>query len=222
MILASIETSARPGSVALWTGSELLEHALTDARRHASDLLPALESLLERAGRDAQELEAVAFGIGPGSFTGVRVAVATALGLARSTGAALCAVPSFEALVHEHCAPGATLSIALDARAEAYYLARYAFDGARVQPLTPPSVVSAAELLESLATDAGAAIDDGVARLLRANGLDPERHRTDLFASARGIAHVGLERLARLGPSAPEECEPLYLRPFAVRTRKRG
>ncbi|NNL30491.1 MAG: tRNA (adenosine(37)-N6)-threonylcarbamoyltransferase complex dimerization subunit type 1 TsaB, partial [Gemmatimonadetes bacterium] len=121
----ALDTSTSVGSVAVAVGARVVARArLTKQSRHAAALLPAVDEALEAAGVGASELDDLVVGEGPGSFTGVRVAAATAKGLALALERPLHAVSSLagEALAHT----GFPIRYALfDASAERVYGACY-------------------------------------------------------------------------------------------------
>lgn len=82
MKILALETSSERCSAALLLGDAVVERAQIARRAHAELILPMVESLLAEAGETLQSLDAIAFGRGPGGFTGVRVATAVAQGLA--------------------------------------------------------------------------------------------------------------------------------------------
>jgi tRNA threonylcarbamoyladenosine biosynthesis protein TsaB len=95
-----LETAGRVGQVALASGDTVLSEArLEEARRRASDLALAVAEVLKRQGWAARDLTAVVVGLGPGSYTGLRVGLASAKALAYATGAAFFGVETFAALV---------------------------------------------------------------------------------------------------------------------------
>lgn len=146
----AMDTSTPVGSVAVAVGDRIVARALlTRQARHAAGLLPAVEEVLTAAGVRREDLDALVVGEGPGSFTGVRVAAATAKGLARALDRPLYAVSSLagEALAHRDPAIRYAL---FDARAERVYGACYGVGSARVQTLVEPH---AAELRDLLAGD---------------------------------------------------------------------
>ena len=91
----AIETSQRTGSVAIALGEGREDHEMLRAtERHEDDLMPAIDRLFQRNRLSQRDLEAVGVSIGPGGFTGLRIAVSTAKMLAESLGAKIAAVPS--------------------------------------------------------------------------------------------------------------------------------
>lgn len=104
----AFDTSTALGSVAVSVDGQVLARSfLEEQRRHGAGLVPAIESVLEEGGVDRDELDEVVVGSGPGSFTGVRVAAATAKGLVRGLGVPLRA---FSSLASAALAPELGLS----------------------------------------------------------------------------------------------------------------
>ena len=94
-VILAIETSQREGAVALRDGSgQIHEEVLAPQSRHDVDLMPAMDRLFHRAGLAPRDLNAVGVSIGPGGFTGLRIAVSTAKMLAMALNAKIVAVPS--------------------------------------------------------------------------------------------------------------------------------
>jgi len=122
MKFAAFETSTEWCSVALWLDGEVRALEERAGNRHAELVLPMLQALLAQAGIGAAALEAVAFGAGPGSFTGLRIACGAAQGVALARGVPALGVSSLEALAEESGA--ARVVACLDARMrEVYYCA---------------------------------------------------------------------------------------------------
>jgi tRNA threonylcarbamoyladenosine biosynthesis protein TsaB len=210
-VFVAIETATDHGSIAIGSGAGVVgEVSLGVRSRHAESLLPALEFLL-RAGRlGRRDIEGIVVGAGPGSFTGVRVAAATARGLAHGLAVPLHAFSSLAALALEDGAATPTCAL-FDARRGEVYAACYVRDGESdaLRTLLEPDVLSVRELLRRVA------------------GLDPRYSGEGAvrYAAELGIASPpprvprasGLLRLAAAQPGAGRiedsaGWEPAYLR----------
>jgi tRNA threonylcarbamoyladenosine biosynthesis protein TsaB len=130
MLFAAIETSGDWCSVALWRDGEIAALERRAPNRHSELALPMLEDLFEKTKSNARELDAIAFGAGPGSFTGLRIACGLAQGLAFARDLPVIGISSFEAIAQEAASGAAPESGAarivacIDARMrEVYYSA---------------------------------------------------------------------------------------------------
>jgi tRNA threonylcarbamoyladenosine biosynthesis protein TsaB len=122
MKFAAIETSTEWCSVALWRDGEVAAIERRAAHRHSELVLPMLERLTGNAGMTLAQLDAVAFGAGPGSFTGLRIACGLAQGLAFARALPVIGISTLEAVAEASGAPRVVACI--DARmSEVYYAA---------------------------------------------------------------------------------------------------
>jgi tRNA threonylcarbamoyladenosine biosynthesis protein TsaB len=208
----AIDTATDRASVALGLpGSVLAEEEISGARRHASQLLPAILETLRRAGARLLEVEAIVLADGPGSFTGLRVGAAVAKGLVESQPIALWSTPS---LLSSAAAAGhdGRLVLAIgDALRGEVFAAAYRVTSSRVDTVLAPSVhrpddLNASGLVPEVITGPAADRMDGVpvwpsaATLLRLIGLsggvrrisDPRRWEPDYGRPAE--AQVQWER----------------------------
>lgn len=111
-VYLALDTSTRVGSVCVAVGTAVQACAILDKpAAHASELVPTIREVLDRAGVDVSEVTGIVVGSGPGSFTGVRVAAATAKGLCRALEIPLWAVSSLEAGAASLAVGGATLGV---------------------------------------------------------------------------------------------------------------
>ncbi len=217
----ALETSSRSPTVAVRAGERVLEVRLESGRAHASDLVPALDRMLRELDGSPAAITSVLVGTGPGSYTGLRVGIATALGVARGTGAKLRGVPSGETLCHGELAPGEEAAVLLDARSGEVYFAHYRRTADEVEVVRAPCVLRPEEVAAALPragplfVDAPSPAAIGIPESVR------ERLRVDVHPRAASLLALGDARLARLGPQTPAEVQPLYLRPFAVRAARR-
>ncbi len=220
-LVVALETSSRRPSVALARGPRRVARELDGERSHASDLLPAVEELLDSLGAAPRELDHVYVGTGPGSYTGLRVGVATALGLHRGAGASLVGVPSLAVLAFAELRPGERAACVLDARQGAYYAAVYARTARGVDAQREPEAVPRDRLDEHLPRGLPLLVDEASARSF---AWDDERRAALVVGrvpTAAALLELGDAQLAARGPTPPEQLEPLYLRPFAARRRAR-
>lgn len=112
-----IETATPHGSVALCRGGVIIgEICLRNPRSHSEKLLPAVDTLLEMTGETTASIAAVAVSHGPGSFTGLRIGVAAAKGLAFALKVPLFGIPTLELLAANAPSGGSTVCAVLDAR----------------------------------------------------------------------------------------------------------
>lgn len=126
MKLIALETSTHHLSVALWRDGSLIERAAEIANGGSEYLLPWTNQLLAEAGMSFSGLDAIAFGAGPGGFTGLRLACGVAQGLAFGLGLPVLAVPTLEALALASYTRGTEyLYPCLDARMNEVYCAAY-------------------------------------------------------------------------------------------------
>ena len=142
MKFAAFETSTEWCSVALWRDGELSAIEQRAANRHGELALPMLERLLAAAGLKVADLEAIAFGAGPGSFTGLRIACGIAQGLAFARDLPVLGVSSLEAMAEECGAP--RVVACLDARMGEVYYSALEKRGARWEEVVPAQCVAPA------------------------------------------------------------------------------
>jgi tRNA threonylcarbamoyladenosine biosynthesis protein TsaB len=209
--LLAMDTSTRLGSVALSDASgRVTECAIGTSVRHAESLLPAISALLAEAGLSPSDLAGVVVGEGPGSFTGVRVAAATSLGLSGSLGIPLFAFGSLLAEAAAVGVRGRPVCALFDARRAEVYAACHRFDDHGWRDILEPGAYPVADVLERLAPLAplwtGEAVFHIAAALPDAEVPAPVETRA-----------AALLRLARSDPAAGRvdrsAWEPAYLRP---------
>jgi tRNA threonylcarbamoyladenosine biosynthesis protein TsaB len=144
MRIAAFETSGEWCSVAVALDGEVRGREQRAGTRHSELALPMLQALLAEAGLRASQLDAVAFGAGPGSFTGLRIACGLAQGLALARGLPVLGIASFEAIAEEAQAP--RVAACIDARMREVYYAALEKQGGRWIEVVPARCVAPAEV----------------------------------------------------------------------------
>ncbi|OGA76901.1 MAG: tRNA (adenosine(37)-N6)-threonylcarbamoyltransferase complex dimerization subunit type 1 TsaB [Betaproteobacteria bacterium RIFCSPLOWO2_12_FULL_65_14] len=140
MRFAAFETSTEWCSVALWRDGEIAAVERRAGNRHSDLALPMLERLLSAAAMTAAQLDAVAFGAGPGSFTGLRIACGLAQGLAFAAAIPVIGISTLEALAEESGA--ARVVACLDARMREVYYSALEKQAGRWKAIVPAQCVS--------------------------------------------------------------------------------
>lgn len=219
MQILALETSTETGSCALWRNGELIERYCPAGRSHSETLLPLVRELLAEAGVSIGQLDAIAFGVGPGAFTGLRVACGAAQGLAVAAGLPVVPVTSLAAMA---AASGAQQVLALlDARMGEVYSAAYRLENQRL--LLQGNIVLASPVDIDLSTknadwlacgNALAAYPALAGRVAQAGlGLAP-----DVLPLAAWVARLAAPLLAEGGAIDPAQAAPLYVRDKVAKT----
>ena len=220
-LVVALETSTRAPSVAARLEDEVRSADLSGERAHASDLLPTLAELLADLGAAPGEIDLVLVGLGPGSYTGLRVGVATALGLARGTGAEALGLSSSEVLAWHALRPGERAWHLLDARGGALYATRLERSDDDVRVLAGPEAVALEEFEIDLVEGERLFADEAAREAARLTGALAARVETGERPHASALLELGSARAARGERTPLERLRPLYLRPFEARVRKR-
>lgn len=216
----ALETSGQAGSVALARGGEVVAYERLALRgQHAAKLLPAVDACFAEAAVARTDLSGVVVGEGPGSFTGVRVAAATAKGIAAALDLPLWAVSSLAAGALAGAEPldevqPAIVYVLFDARGDRVYGACYGVGRRGVETLTPPHAGSLRDVLAG-EVPAGAVFAGDAA----------QRHHRAISSAGFRVAELplgipgakGLLRYLVLHPDTPPVAdrpawEPRYLR----------
>ena len=212
MRLLAIETATRRLSVALWQDGEWIERAAELPNGGSERLLPWVNELLAEAGLAPAQLDGIAFGAGPGGFTGLRLACGVAQGLAYGLDLSVVPVSTLEALA---LASGERdVWACLDARMNEVYGAAYRVDGDRVTQLMAPVCVPPA-VAPAPTFPGGCGVGDGFSAygpLLLARKPDLEGVRADAFPTAAAVLRLAAPRFARGDAVAAALAQPVYVR----------
>jgi tRNA threonylcarbamoyladenosine biosynthesis protein TsaB len=219
MNLLAIETATESCSVALVHGDEVIARSELAPRRHAELVLPMADALLAEAGIGRQALDAIAVGRGPGAFTGVRLGVSLAQGMALALDVPVVTVSSLAALALE--APDddsdAAILAVIDARMGELYVACYRRDGLGGLIALDDERVVTAESLQLPPAESWHVVGSGWATYAevlgeRLAGRTVRSAQGDRFPQAVHVASLAVRECIAGRAQAPELALPVYLR----------
>jgi len=241
MRILAIETSGGRGGIAILETPDthgpradpavLEERYLGEGLRHGRDLVPAIQDACGRAGWDRRRIDLVAVSIGPGSFTGIRIAVTLAKVMAFDTGAKVVAVPSLRALAHNAPADRQRVAAIVDAKRGGLFASLFERTGETLPgPAVSPGASASGAWLDAFAEVFGPALiePEDLARQLAApafvlgHGITKGRAALAGFELAPRdlwdgrpaiIGRLGAELFARGQAADPLRLEPIYIRP---------
>ena len=219
MLLLAFETSAKSASVALFEGEKLLgEQYQNTGLTHSQTLMVMAQELLTQCGKKPQDLEAIAVAEGPGSFTGVRIGVAAAKGLAWGLNVPLYGVSTLESMALGLGAFDGVICPAMDARRAQVYNALFYVNQGKLERIAPDRAIALSDLEKELKNIEKPIFLVGDGSNLCYNTLKgavpnlilPPEHK--LHQRAVGVGLAALQKIAAgLRPNAGE-LTPNYLR----------
>ncbi len=226
MKVLAIETSTLAGGVALMDEKRLIaEYRLDVVVHHSERILSAIDLLLKESGTTVAELDAIAVSVGPGSFTGLRVGLATAKGLAIGRGKPLVLVPTLEAFAAILKYSETWIVPFMDARKAEVYWALFKSQNGNIKRFSSDAANTTEVALREIASLSAAHqrhesvmfVGDGVSRyqeLILKEMPDIARFPSPLFQfpSAAAVAELALVKLEK-----GEVCDPVLAVPSYVR-----
>lgn len=211
--LVAVETSSRVGSVALSEDGRVIdERRITEGMRHGRELLPMVDAAMRAAGWPVDGIDLVAVGAGPGSFTGLRIAVMFARTVAWRVGARALAVPTLRVIAANAPADRSGVAVVVDAQRGGVYWATYRRgpDGS-LERTTEEAVAPPAEVASRLAEDMYL-IGSGLERYADLFGDRPRAAEPLWWPRAGVVAELGWAMHLAGEHMAAEMLEPLYVR----------
>lgn len=227
MLVMGIETSTMQGGVALVSDQGLLsEYTLNVKATHTERLLPLVDRALRDAAIMLSQVEGLAAGIGPGSFTGLRIGLSTAKGLSAAAGTPLVGVPTLEAMAWTLPFCAHPVCPILDARKGEIYCALFRHDGDRLIRLMEDTALSPDDLVSRIEGPTvflgdGLATYGGLLKMrLKDQALIPPFSRRG--GSAAAVADLGRRRLLQGHRDEIADLAPRYLRPSEAELKRLG
>lgn len=218
MRVLGIETATWTASVAVMDGEQALaEQTRQAAGSHVVSLIPLLDEVLHAAGMPLSAVDLIAVSIGPGSFTGLRIGLSIAKGLALAARKPLVGVPTLSAMAYA-AGPrdGKPLCPVLDARKHEVYAALFAWSAQGPMPIWGPAALAPDTLAERLKAPSvvfGEGVDEyrDIFRQRCGEGIEllPSKWAGP---SAAAVAALGRAQFLRVGGDDADRLEPAYLR----------
>jgi len=234
MITLALETSTAAGSVALADeNGTLAESVEPEGLTHSKTMIPAVQRLLNQAGLSVEDLDLIAVTVGPGSFTGLRIGLSAAKGLAWAAGKPLVGVPSLDTLA-QNLPPGShQFCPMIDARKGEVYAALYKHDPDKIARRLTDFEAFKPKRLAALIREKTVFFGDGARTWgeVLSDALGPLylRASQDLdFPRASITARLGMSLFRQGAESNPALILPVYVRPseaelsLAARSKKAG
>lgn len=216
MLTLAIDTATKVCTAALCRERELLaEYTINMGMTHSEGLLPQLEQLLARTGTAKKDIGLLAVSMGPGSFTGLRIGLATAEAMAYSWQCYLHGVDTLKALAYNVPLEGMVLSPVLDAQKGNFYQALYQWQDGALQELEPVQVVNAEKALARIALQGTPALLLGECSRLVQKGLPEGVQAAPQALRMPRASSVALAALDEFDPEADRKIfglEPYYIR----------
>ncbi len=217
-ILLTIQTASPSGSLAITDGERLLAEINLDVRSTPTEwLLQSIEDLLVRANLAKGDFDAIGVVRGPGSFTGLRVGLATAKGLSLAIGCPLLGISSLQCLAMQLPFASLPVCVMLDARKQEVYTALYNWEGGYPHPVAEERVIKPEILLTEI-TGETLFVGNGalVYRSLIVRQLAGRAHFAPAFLNlprAAAAAAIALHEWETGRTFSADELMPSYLRP---------
>ncbi|MFO7636077.1 MAG: tRNA (adenosine(37)-N6)-threonylcarbamoyltransferase complex dimerization subunit type 1 TsaB [Clostridia bacterium] len=213
-MILGIDTSCEQASCAVVRdGVVLREKKRLDRKKHSETLIPLVAELLDGLGLKPGDIGLFAVSQGPGSFTGLRIGMASVKAMAYALGRRIVCVPTLDILANMHPLQDGLVLPLIDARNDQVYTALYRREGSLYRPVTEAMAIPVTGLKQMLASH-GERIDtcgDAAMRHHRALGVDPPGEGME-YPSAGVCALLG-QTYEKWGKSvSPEEALPFYLR----------
>ena len=216
MIVLAADTSTAINTVAICSGEVVLAESIVDAgRRHSERLLETIQWLLAEATLSLSDIEILAISTGPGSFTGLRVGVATFKGLAAGLRLPLVGVPTLDAMSRLLPIPDATVCPVLDARMKEVFAAAYTYSGPDRRKIVEDKVCAIEAFVELLPAPAWFLGQGATLYASRIRNVMPEARfapATHNMPRAAAVASEAVTRLDEGDPGDAARVAPVYLR----------
>ena len=214
MKILAIDTSCTVATAAVMDDNKLLgEYYIDDKLTHSQKLMPMIDALLTELSLTPKDIDVFAVSVGPGSFTGLRIGIATAKGLAAGTGKEMVGVSTLKAMAYRHPMCSYGIMPMIDARNAQVFCGKYKFDGG-CQMLLEPQVKNIDDIIDEITTPT-LVMGDGAIKYKEALAAN----KNILFApphlsmpSAASVCTAAMDEIKKNGLKSPDEVNAVYIR----------
>lgn len=212
-----IETTSAEGGIALVRGSEIIrEEKFSVMAFHSEKVLPGIDSIMRASGLSETDITGIAVSAGPGSYTGLRIGIATAIGVSAGWGKPVVGVETLRVL-SDVCASPEPVLVCMQARKMEIYGAIYENSDIDSKALLPPGIYTSDAICQAVDRySPKIAVGTGRRELVRCSELVWLPESKDTPSPSR-VAILGAIMVKRHG--TPEEVHPCYLRNFMEKAR---
>lgn len=218
MNILAIDASGLSGSVAYVSDYKLVgEYYICHKLTHSQTIMPMLEHLRRMIGLDLEQVDAVAVTSGPGSFTGIRIGVATAKAMALALGVPIIGIPTLDVMANNMTFTDKLICPIMDARRNQVYTSLYRWKENTLQRVEEHLAISIDELLEKIAGEEVIFLGDGV-DVMRSKIAEQMRNKAHFAPSflhmqrASVLAHLACRAYERGEMENADNFVPMYLR----------
>ena len=219
MNILGIETSSMVASIAVLCEEKLMaEYTVNNKKTHSEKMMGVLNKALEDSGIGFKDIDAIAVAKGPGSFTGIRIGMASAQGMAHALGIPMIGVNTLDGLAYNLLESSSLLCPVIDAQRGDVYTSLYRWEGEELVQLWNYEIISSEQLIEKLNSleDKVKILGDGVPVLAKVLGAQfgsiTPAHPVARMPRASCVAAIGLRQYALGKVGDCFSVKPFYIR----------
>ena len=221
MNILAIENSTIDSSIALKSGEKLSQHSIFN-QGTAEQFTSVIDTLLAQSSLTINDIDRFVIGTGPGSFTGLRMALSILKGFYLALGKPCIGIPSYAAIARQYCVEDKPCAIIFDAKKDKVYGAVYQRQEDRITCMIKENLFDLEDFLLNRCSSEYLFVGESFAFSERIHEVYPYASILSIptFPEARGLIEEALSREQEEGQSIPENVELLYIHPDTCTVRK--
>ncbi|MDD4895061.1 MAG: tRNA (adenosine(37)-N6)-threonylcarbamoyltransferase complex dimerization subunit type 1 TsaB [Candidatus Omnitrophica bacterium] len=223
MKILGIDTTTKFLSIGLYDGRRIYEYNLDLGTRHSTLLIPTLKRVLDALGWDVKEIDYFACGLGPGSFTGIRVGAAAVKGLSWPLNKPVAGISTLDILANKVKLPGVSIAPVIDAKRGLIYCSIYKREKGCLKRIAPYMLLSEEELCRKLKRNTvilGDALNLCKEKIIKNISGAVILDKDCWYPDGHNIIYLALEKIRGKSFSSAFNLKPIYLYPKECQIRK--